>query len=258
MIFAALAGVTALLFESVLTWVRGLGGPVAWLAVGCVAAAGGVASMLLSLARDRAVRRPSTRAPHGPYPPGPAPPPAPPTHVPPYRPPRAPARRGRLPIVAVVVIILLLCGAGGVAVTPGVQRAVSWVQGMVCPQCEPGEDWLVGPVDGSAGALTVTVSEVEVNSRVIKVSLTAANDGGESLSLNAGFSHFTVAGQTFRYEGAGDFTIDAPPGGVAHGVFVYDGVPPRSATEASLSFTTIFGFGPESLTVTPIALRAPP
>jgi hypothetical protein len=252
MVFAGLAGVVALLFESVRAWFMGIGGPLAWLAVGAVAAAGGVVSMVLSLGRDRALRTGAAQPPVGGAPPYQAP-------VPPgqYRPPPRPARR-RVSPVAVVLVILLVCGVGGAVITPGVLWAVDRVQGLVCPECERGEDWLVEPAEASAPQLTVTVRRVEVNSRVIKVSLRAVQaPDGQPLTLNAGFSHFTTAGQTFRYERGGDFTIETVPGGESFGTFVYSGVPPRSASDATLTFTTIFGPGPGSLVVSGIELDAP-
>jgi hypothetical protein len=254
MVFAGLAGVIALLFESVQSWFRGMGGPVAWLAVGAVAAAGGIASMLLSLGRDRALRSPGAPQPPAGPPVGGTPPyQAPPV---PYRPPPQPARR-RVSTAAVVVVILLVCGAGGAVITPGVLWAVDRVQGLVCPVCGPSDDWLVTPARGTVDPLTVTVTRVEVNSRAIMVSLTVANGGDEAATLNAGFSTFTTAGQTFRHERGGDFTIEAVPDVEAYGTFVYKGVPPRSATEATLTFTRIFWLGPESLTVPGIPLNAP-
>ncbi|HET8659679.1 MAG TPA: hypothetical protein VFM55_11850, partial [Micromonosporaceae bacterium] len=177
----------------------------------------------------------------------------------PGQPRRTPAHRSvRTVSVTAVVLILFLCGGLGTAVTYGVQRAVGEIRERIDPGSEPGEQRLVRPATASAGNLTLTVSGVEVTSRVTKVKVTAANRGDESITLPLfGNCTFSVGGQTLQAAAQhSDWATTIGADAQVTGVIVFTGTPPATAATASLTFARVFVLGGGSITVRRVELKA--
>jgi len=161
-------------------------------------------------------------------------------------------------VTAVILVILLLCGGVGAAATYGVQWAVGEVRERVDPGSEPGEQRLLRPVTASAGNLTLTVTGVEVTSRVTKVKVTAANRGDESIALPLfGNCTFPVGGRTLQAAAQhSDWATTVGADAQVTGVIVFTGTPPVTAATASLTFAKVFVLGGGSITVRRIELKA--
>jgi hypothetical protein len=173
---------------------------------------------------------------------------------PPYR-PAQPKPIRRTSWAMALVLILVLCGGGGFALTVGTQ----WAFGKALCFLDPvrkggGEQRLAQPVSETAGALTLDVLAVDVSECGIAVQLHAANGGKDSLSLPVfGNSHLTIPGQTSLggdpMTSKWDGTV--PPGGELQGYVVFRGDIPPETTDVTFSFSTIFGSlgGPSSISV---------
>ena len=95
-----------------------------------------------------------------------------------------------MPWVVAILMVLALCGCGGVAVTYAAQWVGSKVVAAIecqpswkCKETEPSVARLAQPVTRQAGYLTVTVSKVEVTERAVLVTITARNGGPQELSM---------------------------------------------------------------------------
>lgn len=215
------------------------------LTVVVVSVVSGLAVALLP--RGQGGEPPSSRPPSRPSAPG----------YPPYEPPvRRPVRT--VSVTAVILVILLLCGGVGAAATYGVQWAMGEVRERIDPASEPGEQRLLRPATASAGNLTLTVTGVEVTSRVTKVKVTAANRGDESIGLPLfGNCTFSVGGRTLQAAAQhSDWATTVGADAQVTGTIVFTGTPPATAATASLTFADIFVLGGGSVTVRRIELKA--
>lgn len=168
-------------------------------------------------------------------------------------PPPKPKSQRRVPWIVAVVLILGLCGAGGFAVTWGVQ----WANGMAICKFDPkhydGVDRLAGRAAGSSGRLAIEVTRVMVSKCGTVITVHAVNGGDSAVHLpiykNASL---TVPGRTSP--GGDPFTSDwnetVPAGGQMTGILVFRSIPDDTAG-ITLSFATIFGRldGPQGINV---------
>jgi len=265
MALAGVAGLVTLVLESAATLIKGWSFPYAWALAALLAVVGGVVSMLMSLATDRALSPKETAhetvgerargAAYGRAQVGqPGRPLGPPGQVGGQQPIR---RRHRVPLFAGVLVLLVLCGAGGAGIAAAVQQGVAFVRTRIDPASEQGEERLVKAVTERAGPLTVTVSGVEVTSRITKVRVTAVNSGDGTILLPRGFTQFTVRGRATLSNRPldSDLPDEVAAGGEINGLLVFDGVPPAGPVTASLTFPHVGGFNaPDSVTVSGIRL----
>ena len=173
---------------------------------------------------------------------------------------RGPARRRRsgTSIAVGAVLLLVLCGGGGYALTSGVTWAVDKVSELVTPPWlnktkDPGVERLAGPASNTAGPLTLTVQSVRVNDKVTMIEVKAQNTGPDSLTLpvfkNA---QLTTADATFEADpAAGASSISVGPGSEAFGRVVFDGVLKPGAAQVTMAFLHVMGSlnGPPSISV---------
>lgn len=169
---------------------------------------------------------------------------------------------GRTSVAAALVLVLLLCGGGGFAITYGAHWAAGKVVALLDEAAkppwerkteEPGVSRLARPVTKQSGILTLTVTRVEVNSLVTMIDVTATNSGSEALSLPR--AQLTVPGaRTLLPDPAvSDFLLGSVPGGgELTGRIVFDGAVAGQATGVTLAFTSIFSMdfdAPRSLSI---------
>jgi hypothetical protein len=154
-------------------------------------------------------------------------------------PQRAGRRTGRSGLAAILVVLLVV-GAGGFAVTKGIQAAVDYTTGK-----QTGTDRLVREVTKSAVGLTLTVVKVEDTSSFTRVELTVRNTtSATTLGLPlSGFCVFSAAdGTTLQ---ADTFRSQWPdtiaPGAFQRGTITFPGHLPSTTTRASLTFNHVFG-----------------
>ncbi len=177
--------------------------------------------------------------------PGPEPPSAPgPTG-------RSTGRRG--PTAAGVLTVALAVIIVGGGVTFGVRYVVGLVTGD-----ETGRQVLVQPASGSAAGVSATVDGVEYTDHFTRVFLEVTNGGSSSVSLPL-YGYCVLSGSdgtTLEADSSrSDWAVSLPPGGRQRGIVVFSGHLPDAVSEASLSFTTIFGpGGGGALTVGPFTL----
>jgi hypothetical protein len=190
------------------------------------------------------------------------PPPASPYPKPYPGPARTPTR-GRTSVVAAVVVVLLLCGVGGLGVTFAAQwvagRAVAFFKEQSTPPWEkktqdPGVERIADTASQTAGTLTVTVTSVRVNSEVSMLSVTAANAGSETLVLPIFMSaQLAVEGSdTMQADpAASKWPTQVPAGDEISGKIVFDGTIGPDAKTATLTFAQVMGSldGPRSISV---------
>jgi hypothetical protein len=205
--------------------------------------------------------------------PGPVPVPSPygyqqpyqrPTAYPQNQPGYAPAaRRGRTSVVAAVVVVLLLCGVGGLGVTYAAQwaagKAVAFFKDQTTPPWEKktqdqGVERIAGTASQTEDPLTVTVTSVRVNKEVTMLDVTAANASGETITLpDFGSAELAIPGaKTLKPDpAAGDWTQQVPAGDETSGTIVFDGVIGAGVTTVKLHFTHVYGplDGPRSISV---------
>ncbi|HCT75281.1 MAG TPA: hypothetical protein DGG94_02275 [Micromonosporaceae bacterium] len=164
--------------------------------------------------------------------------PLPPQPEQPYRQPR---QRGTMSWVAAVLVILLLCGGGGLAVAYGAQWVGSKVLGFVDPTHGPKTQRLASSVTKKSGGLTVTVSSVELTERATLITVTATYVGKASVTMPT--CQLTVPGanslQHLPLDGDWEEGT-VPVGGERTGVIVFDGVIGPKVSKVTLAFTQIF------------------
>jgi hypothetical protein len=189
-----------------------------------------------------------------------------PTYPTPYPSPYQPPVRPPVPrrsIATVLVVILLLCGAGGFAVAYGAQwagqRAIAFFEEQSKSPSErkledPGVERLGGTTSNTAGVLTLTVTSVRVNDQVTVLTVTTSNQGSDNLTLPLfGSAQLTVPGAATLEPDpfAGTWTETIAPGGETTGTIVFDGVLGLQEMQVTLSFTQIYGSfnGPRSFSM---------
>jgi hypothetical protein len=146
---------------------------------------------------------------------------------------RPPRSRGVAGGVAALVVIAVL-----VASVVGVQYVFGLVTGR-----ESGVERLGVATSATTGALTLTVDSVEVTAHFTRVGMTAVNDGSDALSLPV-YSNcqLTAAGTTAAGDPfASQWPDSVPPETSVSGVVVFRSVIPGGTTEATVSFSTIYG-----------------
>lgn len=165
-----------------------------------------------------------------------------------------PARsQRRVPWIVAVVLILALCGAGGFAVTWGVQ----WANGQAICKFDPkhygGAERLAGPAAAASGRLGIEVTRVTVSKCGTVITVHAVNRGDTPVRLPIYHNtSLTVPGRTSP--GGDPFTSDwndvVPAGGETTGVLVFSSIP-ADTSSVTLSFATIFGRldGPQGISV---------
>jgi hypothetical protein len=200
-----------------------------------------------------------------PYPPAPYPPAQPPYRsaqppYPPAQPTRPPhmstpvRRRSRgTPALVAILVALVVCGGGGLAITTGARYVVGWVTGK-----EDGTDRLVQAASARSGNVTLTVNRVLSTSHFTRVELTVQNSGSDSVTLPVyGNCTFTgaegtvLAADPFRSQ----WSETVPPGALQRGTVTFSGKLPDEVARASLSFSHVFVLGGGAITVSGIALR---
>lgn len=168
-----------------------------------------------------------------------------------YQDPRTSKPAGRTSFAAALVLMLVLCGGGGLAITYGAhwvaQKFVGAMDDMKPPweqrTEEPGVRRLAKPVSKQSGILTVTINAVEVNSEVTMINITATNSGNESISMPR--AQLSVPGSnTLQPDHAVSEFLrgSAPAGGELTGTIVFDGVVGGHVTKVTLAFTSIHSF----------------
>lgn len=172
---------------------------------------------------------------------------------PPVQPVQKPKSQRKVPWNVAIVLILVLCGAGGFAVTWGVQ----WANGQaICqfdPKHYPGTERLAGPAQAVSEQLGIEVTRVVVSKCGTILTVHAVNAGDTPLQLPVyGNTSLTVPG---RVSPGGDpFTSDwnqvVPANGEMTGILVFKTIP-ADATRVVLNFATVFGRlgGPQGISV---------
>jgi pSer/pThr/pTyr-binding forkhead associated (FHA) protein len=154
-------------------------------------------------------------------------------------PQRAGRRTGRSGLAAVLVVLLVV-GAGGFAVTKGIQAAVDYTTGK-----QTGTDRLVREVTKSAVGLTLTVVKVEDTSNFTRVELTVRNTTSATTLVLPLFNNcvFTAAdGTTLQADTfKSQWSDSIAPGAFQRGTITFPGHLPDTATRASLTFAHVFG-----------------
>lgn len=158
-------------------------------------------------------------------------------------------KNGRTSLAGALVIILLLCGGGGLAITYGAQWAASQVVSVIADltgesKANPGQERLAAPVSKTSGVLTITVNSVQVNERATVVNLTATNAGNSTLTLASSYFQLTVPRKaTLKadpFVGSWDRGEVPPNGGVYNGTIIFDGVLAADTGQVTLAITEIF------------------
>lgn len=166
---------------------------------------------------------------------------------------RAPVGRSGL---VVALVVLLVVGVGGFAVTKGIRAAVDYTTGK-----QTGSDRLVSEVTKKAAGLTLTVLEVEDTSDFTRVEVTVRNTSSvTSIGLPL-FNNCVLSaadGTTLQAdESKSQWTDSVAPGAFQRGVITFPGHLPKTATRASLSFSHVFGAF-AAISVTGIQLKSTP
>lgn len=154
-------------------------------------------------------------------------------------------------LIVVLAIAVLVFGTGWIT------GAARFVSGYVTGN-EHGTEQLTSPVTQSAGGLTLTVQSVTRTRHFIRVGVVSRNNTGATLTMHlgglcqlAGDDGKTLTADSYRSH----WSDELAPGTKHRGILVFEGHLPRSATRASLSFTSIYG-GPDSITVPDIRLKS--
>jgi hypothetical protein len=163
--------------------------------------------------------------------------------------PPPPGFRGKtsVPLFAVLAVLLVSCGGGGLAATAGVRYGYGWVTGN-----EPGTEVFRGKASGSAGGVRVTVTSAVVTAHFTKLDVAAENSGRNAVSLPL-FGNCQLVGDGGKTLEADDFrsqwSDSVTPGVPRTGTITFPGK--LTPGNAILSFVHIFGSGGG----TPIVVR---
>jgi hypothetical protein len=171
-----------------------------------------------------------------------------------YRGSRPPPRRSGTSLFASIMVVLIVIGIGGLAVSAGAQYATGYLSGK-----EIGPDALVKPKSAKSGQLRISVEHVYYTSHFTRVELTARNSGDDSVDLPLfGYCVFTGKdGTTLQADSfKSQWSTAVPPGALTRGTVTFPGKLPPTDRTASFSFTQIFGvLGGGAITVKNLALR---
>lgn len=175
------------------------------------------------------------------------------------RPPRPDEPRPRgVPVAVAVVLVVTVFGLGGLAVATGARLAVEWATGNQPVVAQR----LAAPAQGSAGALTASVTAVEETRDFTRVTATVVNTGSATADLPVfGFCRL-VGGDATSLEADGfrsDWPISIPAGGIpVRGTIVFTGHLPDDVTTGTLVFTQVFGAGGGGSLAVTLSLSATP
>jgi hypothetical protein len=170
--------------------------------------------------------------------------------------PRLP-ERGGTPLPVVILVAMIVIGAGGLGLTLGVRYAVGYITGN-----ESGVERLRRPASASVSGLSLTVQNVIYTDHFTTVGLQADNATGDTVVLPLfmnclfrGADGTTLEADAFRSR----WSEQVVPGSVQRGTITFSGHLPNSVLRASLSFATIYGSvilggGPTLITVEDIRL----
>jgi hypothetical protein len=167
--------------------------------------------------------------------------------------PKPPKGQRRVPWIVALVVILGLCGAGGFAVTWGVQWANGQAICIVDPKHYQGVERLAGPAAAASGQLRLEVTGVMVSKCGTVFTLHAVNSGDVPLVLPVyGNTSLTVPGRTSLGGDprTSDWNETVPARGETTGVLVFKSIP-GTTSGVRLSFNTVFGRlqGPSGISV---------
>lgn len=172
-----------------------------------------------------------------------------------WRPPLPPPRRRSGGVAAALVVLVLLVAVGG-GLTFGVRYAVGLVTGD-----ETGVSVLVAPAEGKGSGVSLTVQDVVYTPNFTRVTVLATNTSRPSVTLPV-FGNCVFVGEDGTTLEADPFrshwSESLPPGAKQLGTLVFPGRLPAGATRASLSFATVFVFGPGSGAATVKGIRLDP
>jgi hypothetical protein len=165
-------------------------------------------------------------------------------------------RRRGTHVLPALLVVLLVVGAGGFAVTQVARYAVGYFSGN-----EPGTDWLVRPTSATNGDLKLTVVHVYYTKHFTRIEADVQNSGSTTVSLPVyGYCIFTgKGGKTLEADPHRSHWSNTIPAGVDDhsGTVVFKGKLPETVTSATFSFTQVFGPSGGALTVRGIPLRNP-
>lgn len=150
-------------------------------------------------------------------------------------------RRGAAPATRwlVAVLVLVVIGALGLAVTAGARFATGWVTGK-----EVGQPVLAKPATARAGELTVTVTSVELTRHFTRVVAEVENEGEDTLTVPV-FNNISLTAaskDTLQADASRSrWTDSVAPGVDQRGTLVFPGHLPEGTSRASLSIATVYG-----------------
>jgi hypothetical protein len=160
------------------------------------------------------------------------------------------------PVLVSILVALLVCGGGGLAIATGARYAFGYVTGK-----ETGIDRLLRPVSAQSGELTLTVEHVVYTAHFTRVEVAVQNSGNSSISLPV-YGYCTLIGNDGTVLQADPFRSQwsdtVPPGVQQRGTVTFPGQLPDGVTGARFSFSQIFVLGGGSITVSGLALGGAP
>lgn len=142
-------------------------------------------------------------------------------------------------VIAVLAVLLLVCGGGGLAVTAGIHFGYGWATGN-----EDGPVVYQGNASGRAGAVTMTATRAMITRHFTRVDVTVRNAGRQTVTLPL-FENCQLVdagGRALKADPSrSQWSNNVAPGGTQSGIINLGGEP--QAGRATLSFGTVFGFG---------------
>lgn len=164
--------------------------------------------------------------------------------------------RRRAPIGAGLLVVVLVVGGGGLALTYGVARLSSFITGN-----QAGTERLLAPVPKTAKGVTVSVQSVEQTRDFTRVTVSVRNALPHTITLplykNATLRDSegtTLEADPFR----SSWSDTIGPGQIAKGALVFPGHLPDAETQGTFAFATVFGQGldgPRSIVVDDLVLE---
>jgi hypothetical protein len=189
--------------------------------------------------------------------------PAGPGHYGPYGQPVTPQKRnggkGRLSLIVALILMIVLCGVGGTAVTSFATAVIDKLNAFPGDpfatkspdKNDPVRKVLAHEASAKSGSLTVKVTQVEANSNEARFLVTAINDDNSSVSLPL-YKNCQLGvggGSTLEADpNQSQWAITVPAHGQITGVIIFHGRV-LGATSATLSFANVFRLGGGSIAV---------
>jgi hypothetical protein len=169
-----------------------------------------------------------------------------------------PARRREASVGRAILVVLLVIGVGGFALTLGVRYVIGYLTGN-----ESGTERLARPATGSAEGLTLSVESVVYTDHFTRLEVVTRNETGNSVSLPLFKNSLLVGGDGTTLEAdsfRSRWSNTVAPGGVQRGTITFQGHLPDRVRRGRFGFTRVFamGFGgPDSIFVEGIRLKRP-